>query len=167
MDSMQIAKHIEESHPTPSLHLDSPYLAEVMKRIAGLQELGTGLRGVFLPMVPGRLLNEKSVSYWMETRTKDYGSLEKLAEDSKTSKVWESSAHNAQHVTNMLKENNTGPFFMGDTVSYADFCWAGYLLFWKRIGEDVFEKLMGITGDKQVHLDFLKAVEPWSKRDDH
>jgi glutathione S-transferase len=159
MDSMNIAKHIEEKHPTPSLHLDSPYLDEVMNRIVGLQGVGTGVRGVFLPLVPERLLNEKSVPYWMETRTNLYGPFSSLIrEDQKGGKVWEDSAHNAQDVTRMLKENTAGPFFMGDTVSYADFYWAGYLLFWKRIGDDVFQKLLEITADKHDHGRRLSPV---------
>ncbi|KAH8682300.1 putative glutathione S-transferase [Xylariales sp. PMI_506] len=167
MESMEIAKYIEQQYPSPSVHLDSAYIPKVRERIAALGEVGTGLRGVFLPIIPERLLNEKSASYWMETRVKYLGKpVHAITEDERGDKAWENATPNVRAVTEMLKEN-PGPFFMGETVCYADFFWIGYLIFWKRIGDDVFEKLMSVSGDRSVHLKLLEAARPWTERDDH
>jgi glutathione S-transferase len=167
MNSLKIAEYFEEKHPSPSLHLDSPYIDKVVSHLSELMQLGTGLRGAFLGRVPDRLLSDKSIGYWHETRCKALGKpVNELTEDEQGEKAWANSAQNIQAVTSLLKEND-GPFFMGETVSYADFYWAGFLLFWKRVGDDVFKKLLENSGDEQVHLNHLEAVEPWSKRDDH
>ncbi|KAI0126829.1 hypothetical protein BJ170DRAFT_420582 [Xylariales sp. AK1849] len=172
MDSMEIVKHIEAEHPSPSIHLDSPYILKVRERIAALTEFGTGLRGVYTVLVPERLLNPRSIDYWMETRPKRIGKpLSALTEDEKGGKVWDYAAPNVKAVTEMLKESGEGPFFMGETVSYADFFWVGFLLFFKTIGDDVFEKLISVSDDvegkENVHLKLLEACKPWSARNDH
>ncbi|KAI1858503.1 uncharacterized protein JN550_012550 [Neoarthrinium moseri] len=170
-DSIKIAEYIEEHYPSPSIHLDSPYVPKIQKLIATLMELGTGLRGVFLALVPERLLNPESVDYWMETRSKMLQRpLSELTADERGGKAWDHAAKSLHEVTRLLKEND-GPFFAGKTVTYADFYWAGFLLFFQRFGTEVFEKLISCTGDGEgadnVHLKLLEAVKPWSERDDH
>lgn len=171
MDSMAIAKHIEAKHPTPSIHLDSPYVTKVQELLGELMQLGTGLRGVFLPLIPERLLNQVSVDYWMESRAKKLGKpVEALTADERGGKAWEYATKPMQEVTKLLKEND-GPFFTGDTVCYADLIWAGFLLFFQRQGDDLFQKVISISGDVEgqdnVHVKLLEAVKPWSARDDH
>jgi glutathione S-transferase len=170
-DSMKVAQYIESQHPSPSIHLDSSYIPKVIMQLDSLMAFGTGLRGVFLPLMPERLLNPQSVDYWMETRSKRIQKpLSQLTEDERGGKAWEHATKPIQEVTRLLKENE-GPFFMGKTVSYADFIWAGFLLFWQRIGDDVFNKLVSISGDvegrENVHLQLLEAVKPWTERSDN
>lgn len=165
MDSKAIVEVIEKDHPEPSLHLDSPYLSKLEEL---LPQIMPALQPNYIPVIPKRLLNEASVPYWNETREAKIGM--PLDEFEKT-KGGDPSFSQAEpllkQVTELLKENPYGPFFTGKTVSYADFVWAGFLIFWRRIGEDKFSELLKRTGDAKVHEDLLKAVEPWSKRDDH
>ncbi|KAK3936413.1 hypothetical protein QBC46DRAFT_395128 [Diplogelasinospora grovesii] len=165
MDSRKIANYIEQKHPSPPVHLDSPYLAKLE---AIMPRLMTELRGIYIPLIPKRLLNEASVPYWNETRTKAVGmSLDQLEKERGGDIGWSAVAPLLQEVTALLKENTEGPFFMGKTVSYADFVWAGFLIFCQRIGQDVYEEALKRSGDAKVHEDLMEAVKPWSQRNDH
>lgn len=164
MDSRAIADLLEKDHPSPSLHLDSPYLAKLE---ALMPNLMPAVRGNYIPQIPKRLLNEASVPYWYRTREEKVGmKLDALEDTEGGDKAWAQAAPLLHQVTDWLNEND-GPFFMGDTVSYADFVWAGFLIFFRRVGQDGFRALLENSGDAQAHQNLLSAVEPWSKRDDH
>ena len=89
---------------------------------------------IFIPQVPKRILNDASLEVEIAIRK----------------------------ATALLKERN-GPFFLGDTPSYADLVWASIMLFCQRLGADCFEENLKRSGDGQVHLDLLAAVESWSR----
>lgn len=165
MDSKAIAAAIEKDHPSPSLHLDSPYLRQV-DDILG-PRIMPALRGNYTPLVPKRLLNEASVEYFVRKREERVGmKLDELEKTEGGELGFAKAAPLLRQVTGWLKEND-GPFFMGTTVSYADFVWAGFLIFFRRIGSNDFSHLLEQTGDPSLHLNLLAAVEPWSRRDDH
>lgn len=169
MDSMKIAKYIEEKYPSPSINLGSTYLQKLVEQMAPIM---ASIRTVFLPLMPERLLNPSSVGYWHETRSKVIGKpLSELTEDERGDKAWDAAKKHVQEISRLLRENSDGPFFEGKTVTYADFHWAGFLLFWERIGAAEFEKLLEISGEAgksdNVHLQLLDAVKPWSARSDH
>ncbi|PSR77832.1 hypothetical protein BD289DRAFT_444769 [Coniella lustricola] len=166
-DSRAIAELLEREHPSPSLHLDAP----VLKKLEGLvAELMPKIRVVYMPVVYKRILHQDqaNIDYWVATRTKRAGMTLDEMEKKEGGTVWQEAAEPyLRQVTELLKENDKGPFFLGDTVSYADFVWAGLLIFVRRVGDDFFQPLLDRTGDRKAHEDLLKAVEPWSKRDDH
>ncbi|ROV87623.1 hypothetical protein VMCG_10629 [Cytospora schulzeri] len=165
MDSKVITQTIEKDTPEPSLHLDSPYLAQVEEI---LESITPAIQANYIPAVPKRLLNEASIPYWYRTREAKVGmKLDELEKTKGGDPAWNQSEPLLKQATELLKENPYGPFFSGKTVSYADFVWAGFLIFWRRLGEDKFSELLKRTGDAKVHEDLLKAVEPWSNRDDH
>lgn len=165
MDSKAIAQAIEKGTAEPSLHLDAPYLATLEEIMTKLMP---ALQPIYIPAIPKRLLNEASVPYWYRTREAKLGmKLDELEKTKGGDPSWTAAEPLLKKVTELLKENPYGPFFSGKTVSYADFVWAGFLIFGRRIGDDMFSELLKRTGDAKVHEDLLKAVEPWSKRDDH
>lgn len=166
-DSRKIAELLERDHPSPSLHLDAPVLKQLEETVA---ELMPKIRGIYMPTVHKRILHQdqRNLDYWVATREQRSGkSLDELWR-TEGGDNWQAGAEPVlRKVTAMLKENDKGPFFLGDTVSYADFVWAGLLIFVRRLGQDFFQPLLDRTGDRTVHEELLKAVEPWSKRDDH
>jgi hypothetical protein len=70
MDSKAIAEKLEAEHASPPLHLDSAELKAVEEVIPKIRD---ALRGVWLPPLPGKLLNPSSAEYFRTTRAKRYG----------------------------------------------------------------------------------------------
>lgn len=164
-DSRPIANEIEKRHPSPSVHLDSPILAKLEKI---MPQAGPTLIPVFMPAVPKRLLNEASVPYWYETREKRVGmKLDQLEREKGGQSAWDNFKPHLDEVTAMLKEDSSGPYFMGKEVSYADFVWGGFLIFMQRIGTDLYEKTLETAGaDAEVHSKLLLGLDQWSERSD-
>ncbi|KAI3322393.1 putative glutathione S-transferase [Xylariaceae sp. AK1471] len=166
MDSWKIAQAIEKDYPVPSLHLDSPLREKVEGHLISGR---AALKPIYVPNVVRRLLKEFNHAYWHETRSKVVGMpLDQFErEHGGDNKPYEEAAPHFQAVTAILKEDTRGPFFMGSTISYTDFIWAGFLIFCRRIGDDMFQSVLEVTGDGDVHLKLLEALEPWSARDDY
>jgi glutathione S-transferase len=161
MDSRKIAARIEADHPTPSVHLDSPYIDRLTQN---LRAALIPLEPVYLYLVLTRVLSDKSIPYFTATREEDIGMPLDQFHRERGMTAWEESEEAFSKITAMLQENE-GPFFMGQTVSYADFVYAGVLLFLKGLGDDVFAKLLKASGDDgQAIKTLLEAVRPWSKR---
>ena len=164
-DSRPIADEIEKRHPSPSAHLDSPVVAK-LEQI--MPQAFPSLMGVFIPKVPKRLLNEASHPYWYETREARVGmKLDQLEREKGGQEAWDSFKPALDQVTAMLKEDPSGPYFMGKEVSYADFIWGGFLIFMQRIGTDLYEKTLETAGaDAEVHSKLLLGLDQWSERSD-
>lgn len=163
MDSQKIAERIEAEHPEPSVHLDSPVLE---KLFAIMPRLMTALRPVYFVDVPKNLLSEKSVEYWHETRSKMVNMpLDQLDREQGGQQPWDAAKPILAEVEALLKENSDGPFFLGKTVSYADFVWAGFLIFFQR--HQNIDNVYKISENAQIHKDLLEATAPWHKRNDH
>lgn len=164
MDSRQIANKLESLHPSPPLHLDSPTLLKLESIMPNFMPT---LSGVYIPLVPVRLLNEASHPHWYKTREAKFGMpLNELAEKKGGDVAYNAARPYLEQVTALLKEDGSGPYFLGKEVSYADFVWAGFLIFMRRIGEDVIEKVLEATGDRKVHEKLLEGVKEWSARSD-
>lgn len=165
MDSRVIAETIEKDHPTPSLHLDSPYLANLLRL---LEPLMRELRGHYVPKVRNNLLREASLEYFTRTREEALGmTLDEYAK--KEGQDWTKAEPHLHQITSLLKENTDGPFFMGSTISYADLQWVSLLTFFGRIdatGHEL-EGLLQATGDASVHRALLDALKHLTKRDDY
>jgi glutathione S-transferase len=156
MDSRQIVNRIEAEHPSPSV------LEAIMPRLMA------ALRAVYFPSVPRNILNDASVEYWYTTRSKVVGMpLDQLERDQGGKVAWDAAQPILHEVEALLKENAEGPLFLGKTVSYADFVWAGFLIFIRRNGEDYFEELLRISGDAKLHKDLLDAIAPYSARNNY
>lgn len=166
MDSRKIATEIEKRYPTPSVYLDSPELAKLEEI---MPKLGPALSGVYVPLVVKRLLNEVAHPHWYKTREAKFGmSLDQLQKEKGGQEAWDNAKPYLDEITALLKKNDSGPYFMGDRVSYADFVWGGFLIFYQRIGADVYQQLMQNIGEDAVlHNKLLLALDPWSVRSDH
>ncbi|KAH8160155.1 hypothetical protein CIB48_g8096 [Xylaria polymorpha] len=165
MDSLVIAEELEKRYPEPSIHLDE---AHRQRYINFLKEGFTHLRPVYILGVPNKLLKEVNHAYWHRTRSQQIGMpLEKFVQENSGEKVWTGAAPHLQGITAMLKENDKGPFFLGDKISYLDFNHAGFLIMFRALGDDVWLPLLEATGDPELHLKFLEAMKPWTERDNY
>ena len=164
MDSRKIATFLEERHPEPGLRLDAPQLARLEKL---MPEIMAPARPIYLAAVPRVLLNEASHEHWYRSREKSVGlPLDQLEKEKGGPIAWKNAEPAIKQATSLLNETE-GPFFMGEQVSYADFVWAGYLIFLKRMGDQHFAAFLDTSGDAEAHLALLEAVKPWAERDDH
>ena len=164
MDSRVIAAAIEERHPTPSVHLDAPQLARLE---ALMPPAAIPLRPLFLAHVPRTFLNEASLEYWYRTRGEAIGRhVDEHEEANPSESCWAAAKPALEKITALLQETE-GPFFLGDTVSYADLVWGSFLIFWKTLGEERFQALLKATGDGEAHLQLFSGVEQWTVRNDH
>ncbi|KAI1464289.1 putative glutathione S-transferase [Daldinia caldariorum] len=164
-DSWTIAETLEKEYPEPTLHLDSPYLSQVKQLLA---EVLTPLKGIYAPKVHDVLLNDASKEYFRTTREKAFGAtLEEVAEKEGGEEAWKAAQPALEKATALLKENGDGPFFEGKTLGFADLAWASLLIFFQRMGDDVYQAALKHSGDASVHEKLLEAVKPWSERSDH
>ncbi|KAH7156421.1 hypothetical protein EDB81DRAFT_787014 [Dactylonectria macrodidyma] len=162
MDSRQIVNRIEESHPEPSIHLDSPTLAKLE---AIMPRLMTALRPIYFLSVPRELLTERGIEHWYATRPALAGMpLDQLEKEFGGQKAWNAGQPILHEIESLLGENQDGPLFLGKTVSYADFVWVGFLLFMQRNGG--IDELYKISGNPQLHKDILEATAKYHKRND-
>lgn len=166
MDSRKIADEIEKRYPNPSVHLDSPMLAkldEIMPRLMA------ALAGIYAPLVPERLLNDASKSHFQKTRAVKFGMpLDQFKKEQGGQTAWTASKPVFDEVTALLKDNTKGPFFLGDEVSYTDLIWGSVLIFFQRIGADIYEELIQTIGDEaHLHNKLLLALDLWSVRNDY
>lgn len=112
MDSKKIAQRLEKDHPSPSMHLDSPILAEVEKLLTKVQE---PLRPVYMPSVPANLLNEPSSEYFHRTRAEKYGKpLAQLYKEDGGEEAWIVTLPQIKDLGQVVQAKG-GPFVMGET----------------------------------------------------
>ncbi|KAK4096832.1 hypothetical protein N658DRAFT_527464 [Parathielavia hyrcaniae] len=165
-DSRVIATTLEQARPSPPLHLDSPQLARLEELMRAIM---LGLRSVYIPLVPRRLLNDASLPHWYRTRAEWIGMpVDEFERAHPAAEGWAAAEGFLKEVTGLLKAaDGKGPFFLGGEVSYADFVWGGFLVFLGRIGKDVVEEGLRRCGDREVHEALLRGLGPWTERCDY
>ena len=161
MDSLKIVPALETLQAEPSLHLDSPYVGKTQDAVNAA--FGP-LRPIGMPRIPVRLLNPVSAEYFNRTRTEQLGmTLPELEKSDKAINAWENAEPGLAALKALLHENGEGPYVMGETPSYADFIVVGFMHMCKKLGDDIFERMMAYDGSFPR---LYKACEKWLKRDD-
>lgn len=139
MDSAKIAPELEKRYPSPSLHLDSPILPQVEEALASIEK---ALLAVWMPQLPRVLLRPKSIDYFESTRAIRFGMPLPEFEKVKGGEAgWAAAKPGFDKMATLLKQNG-GPFFMGNTLSYADIIFVTYIHFAKRLNKQDFERLL-------------------------
>jgi glutathione S-transferase len=163
MDSRNIADALEKLQPEPSLRLDSDYVERVQKAILAI---GAALTPIMIPRVPEMLLTPASAEYFLRTRKERFGmSLPELAASEKAGEAaWEKAAPAIGELVGILRENEGGPFVLGEEASYADLIVAGYWAMAKKLDRgDVFGRAMGLDEAFPKHWE---ACQEFLQRDD-
>ncbi|KAI0145071.1 hypothetical protein GGR57DRAFT_481292 [Xylariaceae sp. FL1272] len=162
MDSLPIAHAVEAAYPSPPLHLDSPLLPQV---IASVTPLIPTLKSTIMATVPREILNPVSATYWRDTRSKFLGmSVEELERTADKDAEWEAAKTHLDVLAELLrKTEDEGPFFLGETPSYADIVFAAFLKSASVYSTESFQKI--VTGEEGFRRLF-DAMSPWMERDD-
>ncbi|PTB65749.1 hypothetical protein BBK36DRAFT_1120176 [Trichoderma citrinoviride] len=164
MDSHKIAAAIEQGYPFPPIHLEAPILPKIEHLT---QEAIRPLYPLLMHKISQVILPDKSYDYWVGQYVRELGMpLDEYERQFGGEKAWAAARPALSELTELLKEAEGGPFFLGREVSYADFVWVGGLVFVKRVDEGVFRELLERTGAGEVHERLLEACEPWLKRND-
>ena len=163
-DSYKIAAYIEEKYPSPpNMHLNHPIQDRFRKSMISFM---TALQPIYMLGVPQNILADASIDFFRTTRHKDLGmSLEEFF-TKESPGAFERAEPHLHNITALLKEDTSGPFFLGQMVSYTDFIWAADLLFWKKFGEKEFQEILRRGGDTEVHATFLDGLNKWTARND-
>ncbi|KAL6876827.1 hypothetical protein J3F83DRAFT_727218 [Trichoderma novae-zelandiae] len=167
MDSRKIAEAIDQKHPSPPVHLDTP----IVERIEQLTlDAIKPLYPILMHKISQAILADKSYDYWVGQYTRELGMpLDEYERRLGGDKSWEAARPALSELTRLLVEEKQaeGPFFLGKEVGYADFVWVGGLVFVKRVDEGVFRELLDRTGAREAHERLLEACEPWLRRNDY
>lgn len=165
MDSKAIAQELETRFPNPSAHLDSPQLAKLESPLLNVF-IYTSI--IVAPLCPERLLNEASLLHYYKSIPERTGmTVEQMREKAEASQPWQDTKPHIDAITELLADDDRGPYFMGDQVSYADFMWGGALIFYQRLGSDVWDQFLETASNPEPHIKLLEGLEKWSARDDH
>ena len=140
MDSWPIAHELEKRYPSPSLHLDDPVTIKIRDQIDSI------LGPIFLQYISKvpTLLPERSQEYFYRTRKAAFGKPLSEVHQEATANAeegWKKAQEPLKEVADLLKKHD-GPFFLGQTVSYADFIFTAMLYFIKCLDEDGFQRLL-------------------------
>ncbi|KAK8065148.1 hypothetical protein PG997_011895 [Apiospora hydei] len=160
---------LEELYPEPKLAgIETPAFDRLTKDL--LPGIMGDLRPVYFSRLPERVLNQASYEYWQTTRAEALGLGKRPDEltDADRDAAWAKLAESGKlkQVSALLSaQAANGPYFEGKEIGFVDFAWTGFLVFWKRIGGAEWEKILELTGDKDLHLKYLQKMEPHIKRD--
>lgn len=162
MNSEAISEEIERRYPSPqwpSLHLDDPVLPRVY---AAVKEAFL-MRAALLPPVPRDILNAESAEYFWRTRKELFGmELDELEKTQGGDKAWEAATPGLKKLGDLLREKPEGPYFLGKTVSYADFVAAAFIYFAHRtLGDSAISKVREIEPELVIHYE---ACSKWFER---
>ena len=166
MESRSVASALEAFQPTPALQLDSGYVDRTQDTVNMMLYV---LGPAYMYRIPEKLLNPESFEWYYESRAKLLGaSLYDLAKhpDWSGETAWKKAEAGFEETRKLLSENASGPFIMGDEISYADFVLAAWWMASTKLDEagDLFDRMMAYDPSFGEHW---KACQPYFERDDH
>ncbi|KAF2447486.1 hypothetical protein P171DRAFT_470751 [Karstenula rhodostoma CBS 690.94] len=157
MESWHIVHALEKQYPTPSLHLDD----SIVEKVRNLAVVGPIVQNL-MPKVPKNLLSDVSAEYFYLTRESMFGKPLQQVEAEAKDENWEDMKPVAKEIGDLLREKG-GPFFLGETVSYADVCFVTYLKFMEMLDEEVFKRYLALD---EAFPKVYEASRKWLARDD-
>ena len=158
MDSLPIAHKLEEIHPNPSLHLDSPDFAPVSDL---LSKLTGAVRPVFVPLVPKKFLLPRSAEYFVTSREKSVNMpLDVYAQQG--DQGFENAKPFVKTLGEWYGEKPEGPFLAGKEVAFTDVMVLGLLRMLDRLGK--VERIWEMEGGKALKTCY-DASGKWFERD--
>ena len=164
MDSAAIASKLEKDYPNPPLHLDNG-LPEKLGPILG-KAVGPILP-VFMPRIGRDIIVEDCYDWFQAARAKLFGMpLDELEKTKGGDQAWEASKPGLIELKDFVKEHkrDDGPFVLGSQVCYADFLIAASMEALRRIGGDLYDKLVDLSGDDSLRK-LHEACQKWMKDD--
>ncbi|KAI7266718.1 hypothetical protein KC345_g8122 [Hortaea werneckii] len=115
MDSLIIARKLNEVYPEPKLIIDKTSMADVQK---GLGMTARPLFPVIMPRI-ATIVTQDSEAYFREIRAKDFGMpLEELERTRGGEMAWADAEPGFRFLAELYGKENDGPFLMGRQPSF-------------------------------------------------
>ena len=100
-----------------------------------------------MPRIPRSILRVESVEYFEAARAARFGMpLDELEKNRGGEGAWDAAGPGLDELEELVKGGefkvDAGPFMLGSEVSYADFVVVAVLEGFRRIGEDLFERIV-------------------------
>lgn len=114
-------------------------------------------RTLIIPRIAD-ILDDRGKDYFVRTRSESYGKplADVYPSAENVEKVWKSTSARLMDLVRLLKpipgQISTGPFFMGDTPSYADFIVVSFLAWFERGNEEIFHKMIKLGNGELATL---------------
>jgi glutathione S-transferase len=164
MESTNIAARLDTLYPEPALPIKASDPA-IVNGIFG--QLFGPLKAPFLVCVHD-LLSPRSQEYFQQDREQSYGeSLDQWRREKRQVEdgdgVTQAVKPQIDTLVGMLQENESGPYLMGKTVSYADLVIVAWLRFYEELG--CLDAVL--RADSGAVRDLYRAASPMLKRCDH
>jgi len=163
MDSQKIIEKLDVLHPDPPLLLDTKAHEPVH---SALMSITMALKPTILLAAQRNILGEPSASWFAEDRKQRFGkSLEQVEQDEGGAKAWSAAQPGLEDLKAELSKHkrDDGPFILGGTVSYGDFCIAGFFEWVERADRALYKQICDYDESFTRHHE---ACQPWLMRDD-
>lgn len=119
-----------------------------------------------MPLIPRHILRPSSIAHFNAARAARFGmALDELEATRGGEQAWEAAKPGLDALEALMGEYKVdeGPFVLGSRVSYADFVVVAVLEGFRRVGQDLFER---IVGGREGLREVWVACEEWRERDD-
>ncbi|QIW99553.1 hypothetical protein AMS68_005071 [Peltaster fructicola] len=161
-ESAVIAAKLEELHPSPTIHLDES-LQAAAEKVNG--SIAMPLFAEYMPRLGRDIIPDEALADFRASREKRFGmNLEELQRVKGGEKAWQAARPGIDSMKALLSEHKVdeGPFIRGSQVCYADFLLLALIESFRRVGEDLFERLASQDTSIQRIYD---AGKQWLQQD--
>ena len=157
MDSLPIARALEDLIPEPTLFVEDPASADAESK---MMQLLFASFAAYMPKIPN-ILNTRSAEYYHRERSALFGTSLVDIEKAKGATAYDDSQAQLQAFKDKFVQDPSGPFIRGKQVSYADFVFVAWLLALQQFDDAVFKKFIGFDESFQKVFD---ACAEWAER---
>lgn len=119
-----------------------------------------------MPRIPRTVLRESSTAWFQAARAARFGmSLDEFEVKRGGKQAWEAATPGLDALEVLMGDHKVdqGPFVLGSQVSYADFVVVAVLEGFRRIGQDLFDK---VVNGRDALRGVWEACGEWMERDD-
>ena len=170
IESMDIAFHLDELHPEHPLFPATPSstrekTVELVQHVATLYQktFGAGrAMKIAIPKVP-TYLDDRGAEYFLRTRTASHpqkkSPLEWPSKDPEED--WSAYEKTLGPIAELLARDASGPFFMGETFSFADAIAVAHMIWFERGDEAYLKRISRVHGGVFGKLYDRVKAEGW------
>lgn len=161
MESLDHVRYLDKAYPDLPTLIPTESIETLTRFHSLLAKIGGPLFRLLLSSIPTHVLSSESAGYFRETREDMFkSSLETVSgvEGSEhREQLWAELEEGLKPVAAMLGEKE-GPFFEGNTATFVDLEFVGYLFWARRSQEATFQRIMKVDPKFQALWD---ATAEW------